>query len=610
MFRPVLVSLSLLRPRERGVFIALVIARMVVQFLDIAGLAAVGLLGAMLASGLTDRQDATFLGITVEIESSQTYLWVGVAVAGFFFAKSAIATALLFVTSQFLAKVEGESSAELARWVFSGDLSRLRNFSRGEIQFAVSTSSSIAFSGLLYAAAALVTEGALFISVFLVLMFVDFSTALILTGYFALLLLGFQLLINRRLRRIGERLSHYSILSTDTLLDLTTAFREAHVLGRKGYYLDRFARFRLNQSRDAGRQRFLQGIPRFFVEAALMVGVVALILWQFSRGNLSEGVVVTGIFITGGLRLMAALLPLQNSIATIRTVGPQAAKAHAIIKQARATAVADSLEHPPLSPGHSPEEALSGFEVECDSVSFRYPDAEDAAIQNITLRIPRGSFCAIVGPSGAGKTTLGDLILGVHHPTSGEISIDGAAPSALRLAKPGSISYVPQRPGVVSGSIAQNVALGVSEDDIDYARVEESLRMSQLWEFVAALPAGPRSDVGKHSDSLSGGQIQRLGLARALYSQPRLLVLDEATSALDAGTEASIAKTIEELGAGITTVVIAHRLSTIQNADVVFAVDGGQLLASGSFSTVRSQVPLIDEYVKLMNVDNAEDAQT
>lgn len=610
MFRPVLVSLSLLRPRERGVFIALVIARMVVQFLDVAGLAAVGLLGAMLASGLTDRQDATFLGITVEIESSQTYLWVGVAVAGFFFAKSAIATALLFVTSQFLAKVEGESSAELARWVFSGDLSRLRNFSRGEIQFAVSTSSSIAFSGLLYAAAALVTEGALFISVFLVLMFVDFSTALILTGYFALLLLGFQLLINRRLRRIGERLSHYSILSTDTLLDLTTAFREAHVLGRKGYYLDRFARFRLNQSRDAGRQRFLQGIPRFFVEAALMVGVVALILWQFSRGNLSEGVVVTGIFITGGLRLMEALLPLQNSIATIRTVGPQAAKAHAIIKEARAIVVADLLEHTPLSPGHSPEEALSGFEVECDSVSFRYPDAEDAAIQNITLRIPRGSFCAIVGPSGAGKTTLGDLILGVHHPTSGEISIDGAAPSALRLAKPGSISYVPQRPGVVSGSIAQNVALGVSEDDIDYARVEESLRMSQLWEFVAALPAGPRSDVGKHSDSLSGGQIQRLGLARALYSQPRLLVLDEATSALDAGTEASIAKTIEELGAGITTVVIAHRLSTIQNAEVVFAVDGGQLLASGSFSTVRSQVPLIDEYVKLMNVDNAEDAQT
>lgn len=610
MFRPVFVSLSLLRPRERGVFIALVIARMVVQFLDVAGLAAVGLLGAMLASGLTDRQDATFLGITVEIESSQTYLWVGVAVAGFFFAKSAIATALLFVTSQFLAKVEGESSAELARWVFSGDLSRLRNFSRGEIQFAVSTSSSIAFSGLLYAAAALVTEGALFISVFLVLMFVDFSTALILTGYFALLLLGFQLLINRRLRRIGERLSHYSILSTDTLLDLTTAFREAHVLGRKGYYLDRFARFRLNQSRDAGRQRFLQGIPRFFVEAALMVGVVALILWQFSRGNLSEGVVVTGIFITGGLRLMAALLPLQNSIATIRTVGPQAAKAHAIIKEARATAVADSLEHPPLSPGHSPEEALSGFEVECNSVSFRYPDAEDAAIQNITLRVPRGSFCAIVGPSGAGKTTLGDLILGVHHPTSGEISIDGSAPSVLRLAKPGSISYVPQRPGVVSGTIAQNVALGVSEDDIDYARVEESLRMAQLWEFVAALPAGPRSDVGKHSDSLSGGQIQRLGLARALYSQPRLLVLDEATSALDAGTEASIAKTIEELGAGITTVVIAHRLSTIQNADVVFAVDGGQLLASGSFSTVRSQEPLIDEYVKLMNVVNAEGAQT
>lgn len=605
MFRPILVSLGLLRPRQRGIFLGLVVARVIVQFLDAAGLAAVGLLGAMLASGLTGRQDATFLGVTIEIESSQTFLWVGLAVAGIFFAKSAVATVLLFMTSQFLARVEGRSSAEVARWVFSGDLSRLRNFSRGEIQFAVSTSSSIAFSGLLYAAAALVTEGALFISVFLVLMFVDFSTALILTAYFGLLLATFQLLINRRLRRIGERLSHYSIASTDTLLDLTTAFRETHVLGRKGYYLDRFARFRLNQSIDTGRQRFLQGIPRFFIEAALMMGVVALILWQFSKGNLSEGVVVTGIFITGGLRLMAALLPLQNSIATIRTVGPQATKAHSIIKESREVVSApDPIPEGPSSLVSSNAVSPIGYAVSCHSVSFHYPDGDSAAVSGISLEIPAGSFCAIVGPSGAGKTTIGDVILGVHNPTSGNIAIDGLLPSELRLARPGSISYVPQRPGVVSGSIAQNVALGIPEDLIDYPRVEESLRMSQLWDFVSALPEGPRSDVGKHSDSLSGGQIQRLGLARALYSRPRLLVLDEATSALDAGTEASIAKTIEQLGAGITTIVIAHRLSTIQNADIVFAVDEGQLLASGTFSEVRSKVPLIDEYVMLMNVED------
>ncbi|MDR9397398.1 MAG: hypothetical protein RI518_07905, partial [Pontimonas sp.] len=158
MIRPVLRSFSLLRRRQKILFLAIVASRVVVHALDVLGLAAVGLLGAMLASGLTDRNEAEFLGLTVSIESSQSYLWVTAVIAGFFMAKSVIGTALLRVTTLFLARVEAKSASEVARYLFSGDMGRVRTMSKGEIQWAVNVSSQIAFSGMLFSGSALVTE--------------------------------------------------------------------------------------------------------------------------------------------------------------------------------------------------------------------------------------------------------------------------------------------------------------------------------------------------------------------------------------------------------------------------------------------------------------------
>lgn len=606
MFKPIWVSVSFLTRREKIIFAFLVGSRVAVQLLDVLGLAAVGLLGAMVASGLTNRTDASFFGLTVSIESSSQYLWVALVVAGFFITKSTLATILLRLTTAFLARVEARSASEVARFVYSSDLSRLKEFSRGEIQWAVSGSSSIAFSGLLYSATSLVTELALFASVFTVLILVDLSTALIITAYFFALLAVFQVAINRRLRRIGERISASNVVISDTLFDLTNGFREALVLERRGYFLDRFAEYRLRQSLDAGLQRFLMGIPRYFIEAALMVGVIALIVWQFYLGTLSEGLVTVGVFVTGGVRMMAALLPLQGAIAGIRSFGPQAEDAQLIFKRA----LGESAEPRESLAAHDQASADSiksdiyaeSFTIRAQGVDFRYPDGAEKVLHDISLEIPEGSFAAIIGPSGAGKTTLVDLILGVVEPTAGTMRVGNHPPSVVRKVTPGLIGYVPQKPGLVSGNVAQNIALGVPEDKIDYSMIEDVLRRSELWDFVQTLPEGVHASIGKQQDALSGGQIQRLGLARALYSRPRLLVLDEATSALDAGTEASISRTIEDLGGEMTVVVVAHRLSTIQNANIVFAVSEGRLLAEGTFGEVRKSVPMIEDFVQLMSI--------
>ena len=576
-------------------------ARVLVHGLDVLGLAAVGLLGAMLAGGLTGRPDAEFLGVRVPLESSENYLLVTGSIAIFFVVKSILATGLLRVTTVFLARVEAKSATEVARYLFTGDLSRLRLMSRGEIQWAVSSSSQIAFSGMLFAGSALVTEAALFAFVFAGFLFVDISASLAITVYFLLLVLAFQLAITRRLRRLGLRLAENAVRVNDSVLDMANAFREVTVLEKRDVFLKRFESARAQLSQDQGLQRFVGGLPRFFVEAALMLGIMSLILWQFVGGNLSEGLVVTGVFLAGGLRMMAALLPLQGAINDIRINGPQALRAHDLIRQSR-----DGLPHEAFAPSAQtvvPEvRSNSGLAVDLQAVSFSYPDSAAPALKDVNMKVHPGQFAAFVGPSGAGKTTLADLILGIHLPQQGAVSLDGYSPHIVRHAHPGLISYVPQKPGMVSGTIAANVALGIREEEIDRNRVAEALEMAGLAQSVRAFPDGIDTSLGHHADALSGGQVQRLGIARALYSKPRLMILDEATSALDAETEDGVTQAIETLRGHTTTIVIAHRLSTIQHADIVFVVDEGRLVTQGPFSTVRKQVPLIERYVQLMTI--------
>ena len=609
MLKPFLRSLRLLRPRQKLIFVVLTSARVFTNLLDVLGLMAMGLLGAMLASGLNERPEASFAGYTITLESSQAYLWVTLLIAVFFLSKSVFATVLLRLSSLFLARAEGKAALEIAKYIYSGDLARVRQFSRGDLQYVMTQSSQMAMTGLLMAGAAILTEGALFISVVIVFVFVDPGTAAVITVYFLLLVLSFQLLINGRLKRLGQRLRTSQIGVTNAIQDLTMAFREIVVFSKRWFFLDRLEGFRKRFAEDMALQAFLMGLPRFFVETGLMIGVLAIIGFQFLRGNLSEGLVTTAVFLAGGVRMMAALLPLQNAVANVRTMGPQAEMAQVLIQKTLSYDLdlngAEAKKPASLSLSDDLNDSV-GYSVEVRDVTFTYVGSDRPAINGISLGVRGGGYVAIVGPSGAGKTTLADLILGINTPTSGEILVAGLEPTELRKVRPGVIGYVPQNPGMVSGSIAENVALGEPAEEIDKDRVWAALEKAELAEFVQTLPDGIYNDLGKQSDALSGGQKQRLGLARALYPNPRLLVLDEATSALDAGTEASISSTIEKLKNTVTVIVIAHRLSTIQHADVVFAVEQGRLSAYGEFGEVIKRVPIIEEYVRMMTINSGD----
>ena len=587
------------------IFLSLLTGRVLTNFVDVLGLLAIGLLGAMLASGLNNRPSAQFLGVSIEISSSLTYFWVVIGIAGLFFGKSALSTVLLRLTSYFMARLEGNVSQEIAEYIFSSNLTRLKEFSRGDIHFSVTGSTSVAVGGMLMSGASIASEGALFLFVFGVFLFVDSWTALLITLYFLTLVILFQVFVSKRLKRLGLRLKDSSIGVTNSLQDLTTSFREIFVFARQPFYIGRFADHRKQYSKDIALQSFLSALPRFFVESGLMLGVLALIGWQFVQDNLSDGLVTTAVFLAGGVRMMGALLPLQGAIANIRSFGPQAEPAQELLERARES------QSPPASRTSRVEDLTAsgwvsqslGCEINIRKVDFTHRGNDQPTLADINVTVDSGSFIALVGPSGSGKTTLADLILGVLSPDSGEILVDGIKPGDLRFVEPGRIAYVPQSPGLVAGTIRENVALGVPPDKIDDAEVLRALEMAELNGLVSELPEGIYTDLGKQTDSLSGGQKQRMGLARALYWRPRLLVLDEATSALDAGTEATISETIRELGNETTVIVIAHRLSTIQRADYVHVVEDGRITASGTFKEVRKSAPIIEEYVKLMSFD-------
>lgn len=598
-------SLSFLSKRQRGAYFALVTTRAISSLLDVLGLALIALLTGLAATNLDPSQPLVILGLSLPAVNQQTLVLLVILVLVVFALKAAVAISLGKLMSVFLARVESAKANEVARYLFSGDLNTLTKFDRGEIAWSSMGSASIAFSGVLTSLSTFISEGTLLILVAISFFVLDPVASIFVFLYFALIIGIIQVVIGNALKQAGMDASEGSIDSMVTLDDTVGAYREITVFNKREFYIAKFSRARARLAKSVGVTTFLSGMPRYVVETALMLGVVLFVGFQFLTGQLATGLVTVGVFLTGGVRIMASLLPLQNAMSGVKVQVEQSRLALEVLDAARARAAAEALSSPETAQMSEPAASVEPLGVTMRDLSFTYPDSANPAVTNVSLDIAGGQHVAFIGPSGAGKTTLVDLILGLMEPTTGELLVGGEAFNHHRLIEQGLVSYVPQNPGIVSGTIAENVALGTKLEDIDQTRVVEALEAAHLTEFVKALPDGIWSSVGNQADALSGGQIQRLGLARALYTKPKLLVLDEATSALDASAEAFISDSLKRLGSDVTVIVIAHRLSTVQHSDCVFVVDQGTIKASGRFADLRESVPMVAEYVKLMSFDES-----
>jgi ATP-binding cassette subfamily C protein len=595
--------------KERSTWFFLTGLRAILSLVDLAGILAIGFVATSTAIFLTAGSDPNrvleFAGLKVPAVTAQTLPWVSVGVLALFLSKALFSVILTKRAAFFVAKVEARSAKTIAEISFGGDLGDARKRSREEMRYAIEQGSPSAFNVLLNAVNVFVTEATLFIVIVLCFLFVDPPSTLAAVIYFGLIVFMIQFFVGSRMSNAGHVTAEAAIRGSTAISDLFSVFRELSVIGRRGKYIDGIYKARLSAADSAATQYYLSAMPRHIIEASLLVGVALFVLAQALSGDLIKSAATVGVFLSGGFRLTAALLPLQNALLTIISTIPSAKMAQEILELSTIL----QLRSSPKSgltrklPESRLWERCLPVGIEFHSVSFTYPDSELPTLKDLTFRVEAGSQTALIGHSGAGKSTIADLLCQVLSPTSGRITRANASLEDTKLQEFGSVSYVPQRPGFVSGSLLENVALSEDSFEIDRDRAMEALRLANLEELILQLPEGLDTPLGKLKDGLSGGQMQRLGLARALYTKPCLLVMDEATSALDVESEAQIQKALDDMRGKVTVIIIAHRLNTIQHADKVILVEGGQVKDSGTLKELISRNPSVERFVDLLRVE-------
>lgn len=603
MLDTVLRSWKLLRPKQKVALASITAARSLTNLLDVMGIVLVGLVGALALDPATQIPL-----VARQSGDEQTLVMILLVAASIVFVvKTAVGIVLYRLSSLYLAKIETSFSVRVSHTIFGGIGSDFRATSQPKTEWMILRSTNVAFSKVLGSAISFIAEISLGIAIFAFLFATNWLLALVVTGYFSFILLAFQLFSQRIIQRSGRDTAEGSIDVHQAITDLTNSHQEIRVLAKTSFFLNRLETARYRVARGEATDNYLSAIPRLVVELGLILGAVGLVVFQLLFGAGAESLSILGIFLMGSLRMMSALLPLQRAVQAMRYFKSQAASAQeflAKLTEIQPRTLESAAAANPLTSRPRPAAPhTGGLDIRAEGVSFSYatPGDTQQVLENISLNVVGGSSVAIIGPSGSGKSTLLKLILGLLSPTSGQIECDGYSPEDFRLRYPGKISYVPQKPGLVSGTIEENVALGISPEEIDRDRLWQALRLASLSDLVESLPDGPRTSVGAHADSLSGGQVQRLGLARAFYTQPRLIVLDEATSALDAETEASVTKSFAQMKNKTTLIVVAHRLSTVQSVDEVHVLDEGKFIASGSFQSLRRENSMVKRYVDLMS---------
>lgn len=595
--------MQVLSRRDQKKVIAVTLIQISMGVLDLFGVVAIGLLGALSVTGLQSQEpgnrvstalrflhisNSTFQIQASVIGTSAIVLLVGRTMISIFFTRR-----ILF----FLSRRGATTSANLISRLLAQPLLKIQARTTQETLYAVTYGVGVITLGILATTVVLVSDISLMLVMAIGLFIVDPTTALITFVFFSLI--GFSLyhLMHVRAGNLGVQSSKLIIQSNEKIVEVFSSYRESVVRNRRDYYSREIEKIRFNLADVSAEQSFMPYISKYVIETAVILGALLIGAVQFTLQGATHAVVTLSIFLAAGTRIAPAVLRVQQGSIQIRGSLGAATPTLDLI---------DELGNLPLieNVNDSVDVVHQGFtsEICVKNTSLTYPNKSSPAISNISLMISPGAFVAFVGPSGAGKTTIIDVILGVLSPDQGSVLISGLPPLVAVAKWPGAVSYVPQDVVIATGTIRENIALGYPPEAATDDLVMSAIKLAHLERFVAELPYGLDTQVGERGTKLSGGQRQRLGIARAMFTRPHLLVLDEATSSLDGETEASISEAIQALRDSTTVVMIAHRLSTVRNADVVVYLSEGKVMAIGTFDEVRNKVPNFDNQARLMGL--------
>jgi len=601
-------SLALLEKSEKRKIWTVILVQILLGLLDLAGVVILGVIGSLAVGGIGSRHPGNrvsgflaFLNLDKESLFKQiiflsifaVLILVGKTLASLLFTRR-----ILF----YLARQGARLSSQIIRRYLNQPLLRIQATTIHETAYSVTTGMNVVTVGIIGASIFLISDSSLLFILGLSLYFIDPLIAFTTTLMFGLVGIVLYQILNKRAARLGLRQAEVSIESQELITQVLTSYREIFVKSRRSYFGDKISTTRFELADSTAEMAFLQNVSKYVLEITVVVGTMVIAGIQFALQSGAHAVTVLSLFLAASTRIAPAVMRIQQGLVQIKGNIGSGAPTLELMRELEKQAAVNDLEKG--MGAHDTEFTHQDFvpEVSLETISFSYSDASENMFAGESIKVFPGTSTAIVGESGSGKTTLADLMLGLLEPSTGKVLISGLKPSEAIRKWPGAIAYVPQEVTIFNGTIRENITLGFDEWNESDVKIARAIELASLGDVVSELPDGLESQVGDRGTSLSGGQRQRIGIARALFTNPRLLVMDEATSSLDGLTESVISNNISRLHGKVTVVLIAHRLSTVRNADNVVYLRNGKIVATGNFDAVRKAVPDFDKQAKLMGL--------
>lgn len=574
--------LDILSRRARVQFILLMLVHMAVSLLEVAGIAAVMPFMALVVNPQSLQSSRTLSALRDWLQMSDaTFLtWMGLSVVALLVAANTGRLLANWVTLRY----QHRQTYHLSRRLLEGYMGRPYAFFLGQnsgalLGNALSKVPNVT-EWVLRQVIELAASGLLSVTILALLLVVNPAVAVSIAAVLGLTYLTIYLLMHRRLAYLGRQQNEVVTRMHVAAAESLGAVKELKLLGRERSFLGRFVRAAEQFARFKTFLAAAPQWPRQILETVAFGGIVLTVVFSLQQGRQANHIVpILALYAFAGYRLLPALHRAFQAVTALRAGSSSLNQLHADLVGA------PELRRSPATGAHRPERARFATGFALRDVDFTYEGAAVPALQGVNLSIQPNTTVALVGPTGCGKSTLVDIILGLLTPTRGELVLDGSVLTAAKLPGwQGNIGYVPQDIFLSDSSIASNIALGVPAEEIDMDAVRKAATIAHLAEFIdESLPQGYDTPIGEAGVRLSGGQRQRLGIARAMYHDPAVLVMDEATSALDGVTEEGVMRSISELSGRKTILLVAHRLSTVRNCDVIVQLDRGAIVAAGTY---------------------------
>jgi ATP-binding cassette, subfamily B, bacterial PglK len=592
---------------QKKKIIVIMIIQMLLSLLDLVGIVLVGLVASISATGYRTRSPNEELNeIFSQFNIVNATLSSQVIILGLI--ATLILTGKTILSIVFTRRILiffGERGAilsyNLIRSLLDKKLSFVISKRSQELVFSLTQGVESLTLQVVATFVVIIADFSLLIMILLALIFFNPLLSILSFGIFLSLGLLLYGSLHRKSAFLGTRYTMLDIQSKETIVEVIKTYREAVVRNTRKSYALRIQDLRIQTSRSSAELAFLPYISKYVMEISVIFGAIIIGTATLFLKDSTTAIATLAIFLVAASRLMPSILRINQGLLQMKASLGTATPTLNLISEFDLTSNTDfELQDKTVDYfSHLENKALK---IQLAGVDFSYPGSLNSAISGLSFEIDSGSFTAIVGPSGSGKTTLIDLILGILSPSTGQIKIGDLEPLKMINDYPGAIGYVPQEVHIVNGSLRENICLGFKPNQFSDEYLNEILYDSSLSELVSTMPDGMDTQIGDNGFGLSGGEKQRLGIARALLTKPTLLILDEATSSLDSQTETQIMETISKFKGEKTLIVIAHRLSTIYNSDNLIYLENGSVKAIGSFEHVKQLSPNFAHQASLMGL--------